>query len=386
MMDILQVIPYFSPRMGGAAHAVYHLSGHLSRRGHCVTVAAGESRLEGPGFNGATLRTVRHRSWLTRWGFYLAPGLWAWARDHLDQFDVIHLHEVRTFHNQVVRRFARRKGVPYVLSAHGTLPVILQRRLAKRLYDRAFGRAVLEEARRLIAVSPLEVEQYRRAGIPAARVRLIYNGLNLEEFSGLPPRGGFRQWLGIGLESRIVLFLGRLHRGKGLRFLIEAFVRLCGSLRDSVLVLAGPDAGELLHLQRLAARLGIRDRVRFVEPLFGQRKLSALVDADVVAAPSAYEIFGLVPFEALLCGAPVVVTEECGSVPLLREAGTGSQVPYGDVEGLAAALFRTLTDREGTRREVEAGQAYIREKLGWGLLAANMEDLYCQVVEEDGHR
>ena len=382
-MRILQVIPFFTPQMGGSAYIVYQYSRHLSERGHKVTVwasdyASGKSEFSKGSFKKALFPT--RPSWVPRWGFYPTPALIPWARDHITEFDVIHMHTVRTFQNLVVRHFAVRYGIPYVLSAHGTLPIIVERKLAKRVYDLLFGQALLAGATRLVAVSPVEVEQYQRAGVEEERIRMIYNGLDLEEFSCLPPWGTFRSRLGIAEGTKVVLFLGRLHKRKGINYLIEAFARLQVQESNSLLVIAGPDDGELAKLQALAEGLGLQDQVWFVGPLYGEDKLAAYVDADVLASPAVYEIFGLVPFEALMCGTPVVVTDDCGAGQLISEAQAGYLVPYGDVEALAEALLGALTNREEAMRKVKAGQEYIRRRLDWNVIVGELEKTYMEVL------
>jgi glycosyltransferase involved in cell wall biosynthesis len=379
-MRILQVLPYFSPRMGGVAHVVYHVARYLGKKGHDVTVVAGDYKYREKSFPESDFRQVMLRSMVSQWGFYLTPSLVAWAREHVAGFDVIHMHEVRTFQNVIMRHFAVRYGIPYVLSAHGTLPIIVERKLAKRAYDLLFGRALLTSASRLVAVSPVEVEQYRQAGIEEERIRVIYNGLDLDEFSHLPPRGTFRRKLGIAERAKVVLFLGRLHKRKGINYLIEAFARLRTEVSNPVLIIAGPDDGELARLQALSGRLRLGERVRFTGPLYGEDKLAAYVDADVLASPAVYEIFGLVPFEALMCGTPVVVTDDCGSGQLIGEAQAGYLVSYGDVEGLAAALLQALSNREEAMRKVKAGQGYIRERLDWDVIVRDLESVYTEVV------
>ena len=379
-MRILQVLPYFSPRMGGSAQVVYHTAKHLGNRGHDVTVVTGDYKHRQASFSEGDFQRVLLRSVVSRWGFYFTPSLVAWAREHIAGFDVIHVHEVRTFQNVIMRHFAVRYGIPYVLSAHGTLPIIVERKLAKRAYDRLFGRRLIAGASRLIAVSPVEVEQYVAWGVDPERITMIPNGLDLGEFSNLPPRGTFRNRLGIPDGARIVLFLGRLHRIKGLAYLIRAFARLRVQLPDCLLVIAGPDDGELSHLQALASRLRLREQVLFTGPLYGEDKLAAYVDAEVLASPAVYEIFGLVPFEALMCGTPVIVTDDCGSGQLIREAQAGYLVPYGDVEGLATALLRALTNREEAMRKVKAGQAYIRERLDWDVIVGDLQKVYAEVL------
>lgn len=383
-MRILQVIPFFSPQMGGSAHVAYQTSRRLSQRGHEVTVVASDHATSHSRFEEASFRVVFLPSVMSRWGFYLTPGLLAWARAHVSGFDVIHMHTLRTFQNAVVRHFAVRSGVPYVLSAHGTLPVIVERKLAKRVYDLLFGRALLASASRLLAVSRVEAEQYREAGVEEERIRVIYNGLDLEEFAHLPARGTFRRRHGIAEETRVVLFLGRLHRRKGIDHLLEAFARILGQEEDAVLIIAGPDEGELSHLQALARHLGLDEGVRFTGPLYGEDKLAAYVDADVVACPAVHEIFGLVPFEALLCGTPVIVTDDCGSGQMVGEAQAGYIVRYGDVDALTDALFRAVRSRQEALRMVRAGQSYTRELLGWDCMVGDLEKVYAEVAGGSG--
>jgi glycosyltransferase involved in cell wall biosynthesis len=375
-MRILQVMPYFSPRMGGSARVVYETSKHLHKKGHDVTVVAGDYRYEEVGFPQNGFHLVLLPSLVSRWGFYLTPSLISWARHHASEFDVIHLHEVRTFQNAVMRYFAVRYGVPYVLSAHGTLPIVVQRKAAKRLFDLFFGRRLLVGASRFIAVSPFEVQQYGAFGIEPDCVDIIYNGLDLEEFADLPAEGTLRKKLGIPGDAKIVLFLGRLHRRKGIDYLVRAFAQMAQGGLDALLMITGPDDGELTTLQALVEKLDLQERVIFTGPLYGREKLAAYVDADVVASPAVHEIFGLVSFEALMSGAPVVVCDDGGQGRLIRDADAGYLVPYGNVTALAAALQQALTNREQAMEKVRNGQDYIRERLDWRVIVTELQQVY----------
>lgn len=379
-MRILQVIEFFTPKMGGSVQVAYQIARHLSKRGHEVTVCSSDYGREEAAFSDVPFEAVLLPTAFSRWGFYVTPVLIRWARQHLRKFDVIHLHNVRTFQNLIVSAFARRYGIPYVLSAHGSLPVIVQRKVAKRVYDLLFGRRLIAGASRLIAVSPVEMEQYAAWGVDPDRIAMIPNGLDLDDFSHLPPRGEFRRRLGIPDSVKIVLFLGRLHRVKGLTHLIQAFAWLRTRLGDCILVIAGPDDGELARLRTLANGLGLREQVMFVGPVYGEEKLAAYVDADVLASPAAYEIFGLVPFEALMCGTPVVVADGCGSGHLVRRAQAGCVVPYGDVEALGEALLKMVTDGKEANKMIQAGQEYIREHLDWQAILNRLEEVYIAVV------
>jgi glycosyltransferase involved in cell wall biosynthesis len=126
--------------------------------------------------------------------------------------------------------------------------------------------------------------------------------------------------------------------------------------------------------------LGLDGKVRFVGPLYGPDRLAAYVDAQVLAYPAVHEIFGLVPFEALLCGTPVVVTDDCGCGHLISDAQAGDLVPYADVEALAKALRHALNNPEQSQRKVKAGQEYIRDRLNWEVIVGELENLYLEVI------
>ena len=114
-MRILQVIEFFSPKMGGSAQVAFQISRHLAQRGHDLSVWASDYGSREVRFPEEDFETHLFHTLFARWGFYLTPNLVSWARDHLQEFDIIHMHNVRTFQNIVVSYYARRFGIPYVL-------------------------------------------------------------------------------------------------------------------------------------------------------------------------------------------------------------------------------------------------------------------------------
>lgn len=375
-MRILQVIEFFSPSMGGSAQVAYQVARHLAARGHEVTVAASDFSADGSRFPDDAFQVRLFPSVFSRWGFYVTPGLVRWAQEHLASCDIVHLHNVRTFQNAVIAALARRRGLSYVMSAHGSLPVLAERRAAKRSYDLMVGRRLVHGAAQLIAVSPVEAQQFQETGIAPERISLVYNGLDPAEYAQLPARGQFRRRWTIPVNARVVLSLGRIHRIKGIDHLIAAFARLRVVVDNAVLIVAGPDDGDLARLREVVDRAGLVQSVRFPGGLYGAQKLAALIDADVVAAPSQYEIFGIVPFEALMCGTPVVVTAGSASGQLLSQAGAAYLAPYGDADALSQALLAALAHPVHSRQMVQAGQAFVRQRLQWPAIAHRLEQVY----------
>jgi glycosyltransferase involved in cell wall biosynthesis len=139
-------------------------------------------------------------------------------------------------------------------------------------------------------------------------------------------------------------------------------------------------------LYRLARDLGVSERVRFVGLLSGSDKLAAYVDADVVAYPAADEIFGLVPFESLMCGTPAVVCDDSGCGEWVGAARGGLLVRYGDADALATALHRLLSDPTLRLDCVTNGRLYIGQHLGWDHIAEQTVALYRRVLDGAGER
>jgi len=149
-----------------------------------------------------------------------------------------------------------------------------------------------------------------------------------------------------------------------------------------MLVFAGPDeGGQRLELEQRAAKLGIRAKVQFSGPLFGEMKWAAYRDADVFVLPSQNENFGNTAAEAVAAGTPVIVTEQCGIAPLLADEA-GLVVPHDKV-ALAKGLERIVGETELPSR-LAAGCASVTSRLGWEEPVRQMEELYAALASKRG--
>jgi glycosyltransferase involved in cell wall biosynthesis len=173
--------------------------------------------------------------------------------------------------------------------------------------------------------------------------------------------------------------LGQVSPRKGVDHLVRAFAG--GGPHGSRLVVAGNDMG---GLEKARAEAG--DAVRFVGLLEGPARLALLADADVLVYASRDEIFGLVPFEGLLCGAPVVVADDCGCGELIAEAGAGLLVRHGDTAGLRDRIATLLADRQAAAAMVARGRRYIHERLAFDRVAAMHLALYERILDGRGPR
>ena len=373
-MKILQVTNLFSPVHGGSAEVPYHLSRELVKRGHEVTVYTSDSKLSRDYINSIPeVRVHSFKTWLGLAKFYMTPGIIRNTREEIKHLDIIHMHNYRTFQNIVVHYYAKKYGIPYVLQAHGSLTTFFQRRRLKRTFDGIWGYGLLKDASKVIAVSQMEDKQYKSMGIGEDKFEIVPNGIDLSEFENLPQRGGFRKNYNLSSDQKIILYLGRIHKIKGLDLLAKAFAQVLNDF-DVKLVITGPDDGYLPTLIRLIKELEIEEKVLFTGPLYGEDKLEAYVDADVYVLPSFYEIFGITVLEALACGIPVIITDRCGIADVIN-GQAGLVVPY-DKEQLQHALLHMLGNVKMRQQFGEKGKLLVCEKFDWEKIAEQVESVY----------
>jgi glycosyltransferase involved in cell wall biosynthesis len=454
-MKILQVIPYFYPAWayGGTPRVVFDLCRELVKQGHDVSVyttdsfdknarinkaisyqpsaishqrsaisgqrsavsrqnsairnpqsAIGKPETRNPkpetffyfdseieGVKVRYFRNISNRLAFTQ-KLFLTPGFASLLRDELRDTDIVHLQEYRTLQNVSAWKACKQRGIPYVLSAHGAILHIMGREKRKGMFDNMWGNNVLRDASKLIALTELEKQQYEQFGIAGEKIEVVPNGIDLNQFASLPEKGSFRNKYALD-TCPIILFLGRIHRIKGIDILIDAFADMKKEKPKAKLIIAGPDDGfkkecglriaecgmKLVDLsEKVEGEKGeVRDAdVMFTGMVSGKEKLSLLVDADVAVLPSRFENFPSVPFESLMCGTPVVVSEACGVAGMIKNAGAGYSAKAEDKKNLAKKIREVIDSPQEAKISVEKGKRFIEEKLNWSSVTKKMLQIY----------
>ena len=291
-------------------------------------------------------------------------------------FDLVHIHGLYDLIGPAVGHYCLRAGVPYVLEPLGMSRPYDRSFLLKRAWLRLFGAPLFRHAAKVIATSLQEEREFLEDGLPQPQVALRYNGVDLDDFATLPTRGAFRATWGIPPDEPIVLFLGRLIPRKGVDMLIAAFARACPE--RGRLVVAGPEGepGLVAQMQALAHAEGVEARTIFSGPLYGVDKKSVLVDCDVFVLPSRYENFANSVAEAIACGRPVIVSDQCG-ISEFVEGKVGLVIPR-EQNALTAALRLLLNDRVLYARFRDACPS-VAARLSWQEMLDKQESLYVQI-------
>jgi glycosyltransferase involved in cell wall biosynthesis len=253
------------------------------------------------------------------------------------RFDALYLTDRSTWAWQYpVFRLA---GVRRLLVHDRTSGVRTIRPLAWRLVKRALHRPRLWSADCAIAVSDFVRQRLiHHNGIPPERVRLVYNGIDVDLFSS-GAKNALRQLLDLADDVPIVFCSGRAHTNKGFQTLIDAaaLLRDAGTTRVAFVYCGGGPHLEMLRQH--ARRLGL-DAFFFLGP---RSDISDLIrSATISVVPSLWaEAFGLTVVESMAAGVPVIASKT-GGIPELVGGDGGVLVTPGDAEQLAAALQALL--------------------------------------------
>ncbi len=256
---------------------------------------------------------------------------------------------------------ARRAGIPSLLFVldywphYGPVHDLWTRmwashRVAGAVVDRVTGlptRPRLEEAGRWLFCSRSMRDETLATGLRISDLTILPAGVdNMFLRAGREPRAPDWQWR--------LAYIGRVVEQKGVRTAIEALTRL--PAQATLRIVGEGDAAYRRELERLAASLGVADRVCFDPPQSGAQLIGAYRAADVIVFPVQWaEPFGLVPLEAMALGRPVVATGRGGSGDYLADGENSLLFTAGDASALAAALDRLAGDPDLRERLRESG-------------------------------
>lgn len=360
-------------RMNGVNSVVHHLSCAQAQAGHRVEIW-GITHSTGPASDyGRPLKTRLFRSRKAR--FALDPEL----LHQLDQLvqnqhhqgpseeTVLHLHGGFIPEWASLSRACRRRGIPYVFTAHGSYNVVAMDRSRRRkaLYMLLFENRMLRGARAVhcIGRSELEALEARLPGLPTV---LVPNG---QAAVAASPEAKSKS------TEPVFGFVGRLDRfTKGLDLLVDAFdaYRRRGGAGRLVLIGGGEDENRI--------RQDVRGRnleafVDFAGPRFGQEKLDLMAGFSAFFHPSRNEGMPTAVLEAAALGLPVVVSRETNTAEAVQAFGAGIALENNDARHLADAMVRVAqwhAHPELAHPICAAAQRMHREAFDWADIAQRL--------------
>jgi glycosyltransferase involved in cell wall biosynthesis len=257
----------------------------------------------------------------------------------------------------------RRFGIPVVVTARGSdINLIPEFPSPRQMICDAAG-----QADGLITVCRALKDRLTELGVPSERITVLRNGVDLDIFK---PANRERLRNELGLTRRTIGSVGWLIERKGHHHVIRSLA----SMPDTDLLIIG-EGPERAALERLAAGLGVADRVRFLG-IVGQSRLAEIYGAlDALVLASSREGWANVLLEAMACGTPVVASSVWGTPEVVADPAAGVLMETLDANGVAEAvrrLFATYPDHAATRRYAE--------QFSWDATTSGQIALFRQIL------
>ena len=330
-MKILFITSMYVPdTSSGPSNAIRNYCTELVKRGHDVTIYTTDrfSKNKRVGTFRAEVDNVavyyfRNLSNILAWRFkrFLPLGL----RDHLCKtiatFDVVVIVETRSTVSLLGYLYCRKFNVPYVFTAFGSLP--RRREGVKTIYDFFFVKPMIRGAKALLAQTNHEMDVYREFGGFGEQVILLPLPLDISIFQNVN-FGRFKAKYSIPEKNKMLLFVGRFNKHKGIDYLLKLFSQCHKTIKNLTLVIAGRDDGCLAQIHSLIKELHLDDHVVLIDQgLYGEEKADAYADADMFLITSVnFEETSMASLEACACGTSIALTDKVW-IPHLLEYNAG---------------------------------------------------------------
>ncbi len=359
-LKIAQVLLGYHPVVGGIGRHVAMFAQGLRRRGHVVDIITTDWA---PANYEQEDGVIRLKSGL----FGRSKGL----SEHLNGYDIIHVHGYQTFQPYQAVKAASGK-IPIVFTPHYH-PFGKKPRFLRRSFDMTFGKSSISNADKIILVSPMEKGYLSKFTIPEHKITIIPNPVD-DVFLG------YRKTKKLS-EKRNILFVGRLDQNKGLDILIKAYAVVSGDINGVSLTIAGKDMVKITPvLQELVRKLNLNN-IQFTGEISQKDLLKLYSKSDVFVMPSSYEAFGITIVEAMAQGIPVIATD-VGGIPFVLDYGrAGIIVPYGNENILAEKIKLLLTNKK-LRKSFQQRAFNHVQNFRIDKLTKELEKVYEELVQE----
>lgn len=372
-MKIAVVTSSFLPQIGGAEFVVHNLANQWAIQGHEVCVINCIS--DAPMFDDVkySLKKYNILRGSTRFGYHRFP-FSGYAekvlRRAIDEFDPDFISAHFGYPTGV---WLGRMGLstPYSLTCHGGELTEsgwgdrsvkgVERLLVDALNKSSFAVAISTKAKKLMV----------EMGVDPSNVHFISNGVDLKKFSRISEYK-LRNKQSIPDSSLVILSVGREHVAKDYNTGIRAFAKVAAKYENVYYLIVGKGTNKWYDL---AKSLGIADRIRFCQGLYGEDLVGAYQQADVFLSCSVSELCPLVVLEAMAAGLPEVVTNVSGSQDMIQTNKNGIVVQLGNVQEMAEALCRLLENQE-FRQKLGHENLVRSQHYSWGVIGREYLDCY----------
>ena len=265
---------------------------------------------------------------------------------------------------------SKKLNIPYVFSPHGgMMPFAFSyHNKRKRLALYFFQKAIFEEAQLIIVASEYEAESIRKY-FKNKKIIIIPHGILLPKNNIIHKQN----------SKRICLYLGRVNQSKGIRELLNAWIKL--SPKNWELHIAG-NADQKEYLNKLKTIINEKNDIKFLGSVRGRKKINVFTSSNLFILPTKTENFGIVIAEALSYCLPVITTK-AAPWEVIKEKKLGWWI-----DDINESLFKVLKEATDlTNKDLriigKRGYKYVKENLNWQEVKFSYHKEYIKLISNN---
>jgi phosphatidylinositol alpha-mannosyltransferase len=370
-MKIGLVCPYSINKHGGVLEVILMLKNGLTAKGHSVKIITPAPRVKGAAEapegviyigNSTDFRSpMRTTTQVSN----VVDNDVIDAIMEAEQFDILHFHE--PWQPLLSRQLLQRSRSVNIATFHSKLPETMMSRTVIKVVT-PYLKSVMQYLHVLTSVSDSGAEY--AAGLTDQPITIIPNGIDLKKYRSIKKVES--------TDMKTILYIGRLERRKGAKYLLQAYQLLSQDNPNLKLIIAG-DGPDREKLELLADDLHLPN-VSFLGFVSDELKLQLLAEADLLCSPAVYgESFGIVLLEAMATGTVCVAGNNSGYIDVMQGLGKVSIVNPHDTTEFARRLDLLLHDEQLRELWQEWAAGYV-EQFNYPKIVDQYEELYKEAL------
>lgn len=250
---------------------------------------------------------------------------------------------------------------------------------------RSFWRTLLHFPDVLIANSKATADSYSPFVRKPSKIKIVYNGVDLEEYSPSTNGNVVRRRYGIGDNRFLIGMVGRISRPKRQDIFLKTIAEVLKFYPDVSAVIVGDTkinrSGQYLEeLYQLVKELELEDKVVFIGFINDMKGLYASL--DLLVLPSKAEPFGRVLIEMMAMGKPVVATKSGGAVEIVEHEVTGLLIPPDDEKSMSKAILKIIHDEQSAKKMGNAGRKRVENLFSIKTNVEETQKIYMEVLND----
>lgn len=368
-MKILQISSVPVDYLGGTEKVIRELSSELIKK-HDVTI------LQTTLYESSRKESIQKKGRLkiiTCKNDYFAGGLGyskkfkAILRKIWMNYDVVHVHGYGRFTSDFALKFLKNKK-PVVFTAHGFFHS-KKNSFIKKVHLKTSGKLIKNSAI-CTALTGIEKEKYLGLGVKKEKIKIIPNGIDLEEFS-VKQDNNFKKKYSNG--KKILLYVGRISESKGLQYVLKALKNI-----DAKFLIVGRDAGYKKTIEKIISENRLNSKVEIIGDADNKSIPKFYSIADIFVLFSEWEGFGISVLEAMASGKPVIVSDR-GALPIIvKNNQEGFVVPFKNVKLLRVKIKELLNNSSLSKKMGIQGLKKSKNYI-WKKIVKKYEEAYEQI-------